>query len=720
MLYQGDNISVADIGDGIVEFIFNAKGSVNKFDQLTFIEFKKALIAIKSYSKAKGVLITSAKSSFLVGADINEFLDVFSIPESELITWIKNATDHFDELEDLKLPTVVAVNGFALGGGCEFILSCDYRIADTTALIGLPEVKLGIMPGFGGTVRLPRLIGVDNAIEWIATATPFKSPAALSAGVVDAVIEPENLREAALTTLKQAIEGKLNWQHKRQQKLLPLSLSPIESVMSFTTCKSMVMAKAGKHYPAPLIAIRTIEEASQLPRLQAMAVENKYFAQLAKTKEATAQVGLFLADQFIKSKAKKATKKIDKTIQQATVLGAGIMGGGIAYQSAYKNIPIIMKDISASALDLGISTATDLLLKQHQRGKINAARMAQILTKISPTLSYETMKDTDIVIEAVIENAEIKASVLSEVEKQVKAATILTSNTSTISIDLLADNLLRKDKFCGMHFFNPVYKMPLVEVIKGKDTSEDTIANVVAYATSIGKSAIVVNDCPGFYVNRVLFPYLAAFSQLLLTSADYAAVDKVMENEFGWPMGPALLLDVVGIDTANHCTDVMAKGYPTRMGKINNDPVSLLFKQQMFGQKSGVGFYEHYKDKKGKPCTKASAKANELIKSKQQKSIQFTNDEIINLLMIPMINEVIRCLEEGIVASAFEADMGLVYGLGFPAFRGGPIRYLETLGIQQYIQLADELVHLGDLYCVTDNMRDMARTGKSYFTEFTN
>lgn len=720
MLYQGDNITVADIGNGILEFIFNAKGSVNKFDQLTFIEFKKALTIIKNYSNAQGLLITSTKKDFLVGADINEFLDVFSIPENELVRWIKKATDHFNELEDLNIPTVAAVNGFALGGGCEFIISCDYRIAESAALIGLPEVKLGIMPGFGGTVRLPRLIGIDNAVEWIATAAPYKAEAAFNVGVIDGIAQLDDLREAALTTLKQAIEGKLNWQHKRQQKLKPLPISAIEQVMSFSTCKAMVMTKAGKHYPAPLMAINTIEQASQFPRAEAMAIENKNFAVLAKTPEATAQVGLFLADQFIKSKAKKAVKNVKVNVKQASVLGAGIMGGGIAYQSAYKNIPIVMKDINAKALDLGVLTATNLLLKQQQRGKIDALKMAQVLTKISPTLSYETLKDSDIVIEAVIENEKVKAAVLVEVEKQVQETAILTSNTSTISINVLAKNLSRKDKFCGMHFFNPVYKMPLVEVIKGKHTSKSTIASVVAYATAIGKSAIVVNDCPGFYVNRVLFPYLAAFSKLLLAGADYLLVDKVMENEFGWPMGPALLLDVVGIDTAYHCTEVMAAGYPTRMGKIENDPVELLFHQELFGQKSASGFYEHYEDKKGKPYTEVSAKAKELIYRQRQANVEFSHDEIINLLMIPMINEVVKCLEEGVIASAFEADMGLIYGLGFPAFRGGPIRYLETMGIQQYIQLADELAHLGELYCVSDKMREMAKTGKSYFTEFAN
>ena len=715
MLYQGNSISVELLDDGIIEFNFNAQGSVNKFDQATFVDFNAAIAAINNCAEAKGVLITSAKSNFIVGADINEFLDIFALPETELVSWVKSATDTFDALEDIKLPTVVAINGFALGGGCEFILSCDYRIADTTASIGLPEVTLGIMPGFGGTVRLPRLIGVDNAVEWMSTGRAHKAEQALAVGVVDAVVSPENLKAAALKTLQQAISGKLDWQAKRQPKLAPIKLSQIESVMSFSTCKGMIMAKAGKHYPAPVMMINTLEQAASCSRREAMEIENINFSKLARSNEATAQVGLFLADQVIKGKAKQAAKQVVAPITQAAVLGAGIMGGGIAYQSAYKGTPIIMKDINQQALDLGLSTAADLLTKLHERERITTQKLAQTLNQITPTLSYDSVVNADIVVEAVVENPKIKKAVLAEVESKINANAILTSNTSTISIDLLASDLKRKDKFCGMHFFNPVNKMPLVEVIRGSETSDETVAAVVAYASCMGKSAIVVNDCPGFYVNRVLFPYFAGFSQLMLAGADFATVDKVMEKEFGWPMGPAMLLDVVGIDTADHCTGVMSEGFPTRMHKIENDPVSKLYQAGRLGQKSGGGFYDHSKDKRGKPCKTVSSVAQDLIAQHAQPITSFTPEDVIARLMIPMVNEVIRCLEEGVVDTAYEADMGLIYGLGFPPFRGGPIRYLETLGLTKFIEQADKLAALGEIYHVTDGLRAMAASGKSYF-----
>jgi 3-hydroxyacyl-CoA dehydrogenase/enoyl-CoA hydratase/3-hydroxybutyryl-CoA epimerase/enoyl-CoA isomerase len=716
MIFQGNSLSAQLLEDGIVEFKFDAQGSVNKFDQLTLEEYSAAVSAINNCAEAKGVVVTSGKSTFIVGADITEFLGMFERPEEELVPWAKIASDTFDSFEDIKLPTIAAINGIALGGGFEMTLVCDYRVASTQASIGLPEVKLGLIPGFGGTVRLPRVIGCDNAVEWMSTGKSFKPAQALAVGAIDAIVEPGNLLPAAIKMLKDAIAGKLDWQAKRQVKLEPLKLSSTESIMTFTTCKGMIAAKAGKHYPAPMVMVKTIEAAAGLDRAGAMLLENAGFAKCAKTDAAKAQIGLFLADQVIKGKAKKAGKLATKAVNKAAVLGAGIMGGGIAYQSAYKGTPIIMKDINDQALDLGLTTASGILTKQVERGRMKPAKMAGVLNNITPSLTYDSVKDVDIVVEAVVENPKVKGMVLAEVEGHVAEDAIVTSNTSTISIDLLAQSVKRPQNFCGMHFFNPVHKMPLVEVIRGKDTSDETVAAVVAYAAKMGKSPIVVNDCPGFYVNRVLFPYFAGFSQLLLEGADFTAVDKVMEKQFGWPMGPAYLLDVVGIDTADHCTGVMSAGFPTRMAKIENDPVTSLYSNKRYGQKNGKGFYDYGKDKRGRPTKVASSVAYDLLGENAADKTEFSADDIIARVMIPMVNEVVRCLEEGVVDTAAEADMGLIYGLGFPPFRGGPIRYLETIGLESFIALADKYAHLGEIYQVTDGLRKMAKSGKSYFT----
>lgn len=716
MIYESSTLSVRYLEDGIAELRFDAKeGSVNKFDQSTLTSFQEAMEVLQAQSDLKGLLVTSAKNAFIVGADITEFLTWFQSSNEELSQWLGQINNTFNSLEDLNCPTVVAVKGFALGGGCEAMLLGDYRIADTTAVIGLPETKLGIMPGWGGTVRLPRLIGCDNALEWITTGGNYKADKALKVGAVDAVVAPEKLEDASMRMLKDAIAGKFDWRARRAQKQQPLSLSPIENMMAFTTAKGMVAAKAGKHYPAPMTAVKSVEASASLTRDDALRIETKGFVKLAKTEVTQALVGIFLNDQYIKGKAKKAAKTA-QPVNSAAVLGAGIMGGGIAYQSASKGTPIVMKDINQAALDLGLGEAAKLLDKQLSRGRIDGKKMAKTLNNIVPSLDYASVKDADVVIEAVVENPKVKSMVLAEVESHVSEDAIVTSNTSTISINALAKNLKRPEKFCGMHFFNPVHRMPLVEVIRGENTSDETIASVVAYAAKMGKSPIVVNDCPGFFVNRVLFPYFGGFAQLINDGADFVAVDKVMEKQFGWPMGPAYLLDVVGMDTAHHAQAVMAEGFPERMSKTGKDAIDAMYEADRYGQKNGKGFYTYTLDRRGKPKKAVEADSLALIAGVSADSKEFTPEEIINRTMLPMIIETVRCLEEGIIATPAEADMGLIYGLGFPPFRGGVFRYIDTVGISTIVEQADKLADLGPMYQVTDGMRDMAANGKTYYS----
>lgn len=714
MIYQGDTLSVRYLEDGLAELNLDAPGSVNKFDLATLESLNEALNALSQTSDVKGLLLTSAKPAFVVGADITEFLGLFAKPEEELSNWVTHANDIFNKLEDLPFPTVSVISGFALGGGCECILATDFRIADTTARIGLPETKLGIMPGFGGTVRMPRLVGADTAMELITAGKESKADAALKIGLVDAVTAPDDLRDAAIGLAKQAIEGKLNWQSRRAQKKAPLQLNKMEATMSFTMAKGMVAQVAGPHYPAPMTAVVAIEEASRLDRDGALLVENKHFVKLAKNDVTQALVGIFLNDQYLKHKAKQAAKE-GKPTARAAVLGAGIMGGGIAYQSASKGVPVLMKDISQASLETGMKEASKLLNKQLERGRLNGMKMAEVLASITPSLHYAGIEQSDVVVEAVVENPKVKAAVLSEVEALLPEDAVLTSNTSTIPIDLLAKSLKRPENFCGMHFFNPVHRMPLVEVIRGKDTSEETVARVVAYAAKMGKSPVVVNDCPGFFVNRVLFPYFAGFSMLLRDGADFTKVDKVMEKKFGWPMGPAYLLDVVGIDTAHHAQAVMAEGFPERMAKSYRDAVDVMFEAERFGQKNGVGFYKYSVDRKGKPKKDVDADVAGLLSSVLGSATDYSDEEIINRMMVPMINEVVRCLEEGIIATPQEADMALVYGLGFPPFRGGVFRYLDTIGLANYVAMADQLANLGPAYEVPQGLRDKAAKGEGYF-----
>lgn len=713
-MFESDSLKVTLGPDGIAELCFDCPGSVNKLALSVLQELEQALEKLSaSAENVSGLLIYSAKENFIVGADITEFLDLFALPEAELSDWLIKANAIFCKLEDLPFPTLSAIRGFSLGGGMELILSTDFRVVDETAQLGLPETKLGIMPGFGGTVRLPRVIGADNALEWITTGRSYKADACLEVGAADALIQSDQLLEASRGMLVDASHGQLNWKRRRQAKLEPLHLSKIEALMSFSTAKAMVAAKAGPHYPAPIMAVNTIEAAAGMERAAALAKELEGFILLAQSNEAKALVGLFLNDQYIKGLAKKASRQ-SQPVAQAAVLGAGIMGGGIAYQAARKGTPIVMKDIRSEALELGLAEASKLLNKQVERGKLTPLKMANTLNRILPTLDHSSLAHVDVVVEAVVENPKVKASVLSEVEQHVGANAVITSNTSTISINQLASSLKDPSRFCGMHFFNPVHRMPLVEVIRGESTSEETIATIVSWAAQMGKSPIVVNDCPGFFVNRVLFPYFQGFTQLVSDGVDFETIDRVMEKKFGWPMGPAYLLDVVGIDTAHHARAVMAEGFPDRMPITSGDAIDQLYLENRYGQKNGSGFYAYEVDNKGKPSKLSCAQAQLMLTPKTPKAM--SDETIITRMMIPMVLETIRCLEEKIVATPAEADMALIYGLGFPPFRGGVFRYLETVGLSQFIETADQFADLGPLYHPTPAMRKLAENGSSYLT----
>ena len=714
-MYEGQSIRCSLLDGGIAELCFDRQNeAINKFDARTVNELREVGEKLAADGSVKGLVVTSAKDGFIVGADITEFGDNFALGEDEIASWAYEANKVFSAIEDLPFPSVTAINGIALGGGFEMCLATDYRVMSTKAVIGLPEVKLGIFPGFGGTVRLPRLIGADNAIEWIAGGGNNKPDAALKVHAVDAVVAPEQLRDAALKMLALAIDGKADWKARRAQKTGPLKLDPIESMMVFETAKGFIAGKAGKHYPAPVEAVKCIQKAAGKSRDDALKIEGKGFAKVAKTAQAAALIHLFLNDQLVKKKT-KGLNKIANKIEQAAVLGAGIMGGGIAYQSASKGTPIIMKDIAAKALDLGMGEANKLLAKQVERGKLNAAKAGEILAKIRPTLNYGDFKEVDIVVEAVVENPKVKKSVLGELEGLVRDDAIIASNTSSISIDHLASDLKRPENFLGMHFFNPVHRMPLVEVIYGEKTSKEAIATVAAYASAMGKTPIVVKNCPGFLVNRILFPYFGGWSALLRDGADYIAVDKVMEN-FGWPMGPAYLQDVVGIDTSHHVGDVLAEGYPDRMSKDFKTALDVMYENDRYGQKNGTGFYRYETDRKGKPKKVVDEETPKLIASVQPDGQKdFTEEEIIDRLMLPMIIETVRCLDEGIVESPAEADMGLIMGIGFPPFRGGALKYADSLGMQNILDKCASYASLGKLYEPTESMKQMAADGKRYF-----
>jgi 3-hydroxyacyl-CoA dehydrogenase/enoyl-CoA hydratase/3-hydroxybutyryl-CoA epimerase/enoyl-CoA isomerase len=716
MSYEGPAVKVLPLDGGLVELRFDLQGeSVNKFNAATLAELKEAVADVRGRAGLRGLLVTSGKEVFCVGADVTEFLRHFQKSEEELARWLLDTDALFSAIEDLEAPSVVAINGIALGGGFELCLAATYRAMSAAAKVGVPEAKLGLFPGWGGTVRLSRLCGADTAIEWIAGGEQWAAADALKAGAVDAVVAPADLRDAALAMLKDAADGKLDWRARREEKKAPLKLDPVEAGMVFTSSKAFVTGKAGPHYPAPIAAIEVIEKAAGMPRDEALAIEAKGFARIAKSPAAHALVSVFLADQAVKKIAKKHAAGA-RGVKRVAVLGAGIMGGGISYQAASKGVPALMKDVVPPALEAGLAEAVKLLEKQVERGRLTTGQMAKVLAGITPTLSFGDFGSVDFVVEAVVENEGVKKKVLAEVEACVPEAAILASNTSTISITRLATALKRPESFCGMHFFNPVPRMPLVEVVRGEKSSPEAIATTVAFAQALGKTPIVVRDCGGFLVNRVLFPYFAGFEQLLAQGVDYERIDKIMEK-WGWPMGPAVLLDVVGIDTAVHADRVLADSYPDRMRHAGKSAIEAMVEAGRLGQKNGKGFYAWKPEKKGPPSKQSDPEAKAAVAALAKGAAEVPDEEVVERMLLPMLLESSRCLEDGIVGSPVEVDVALVNGLGFPPFRGGIFRWADSVGAASLVRAAERHRRLGALYAPTKQLTALAASGRGFHAE---
>ena len=712
-MYAGKSVTLTLAENGVAELVLNAsEASVNVMNTHLQDELGQALAVLTAAEGVKGLLLSSAKSAFVLGADITEFTALFDLDADAIIEWAGRVHALLDTIENLPYPSVAVVNGMALGGGMELALSTDLRVTDSKAKLGLPEVNLGICPGWGGTVRLARLVGAEAGLSWMLTGKPVKAAVALEQGAVDAVAEPENLMAEARAVLQQAIDGERDYMARRNAKQAAMETGE-ETAAAMAAARSQFGKRLDPRYPAAPSILNSVTEAMDKPFADAIAIEARCFSELAIGFEAKNLVGLFLSDQVVKKKTRNWAKQ-GADVKQAATLGAGIMGGGISYQSALSGIGIRMKDITQEALDLGMSTAGSILDRSISRGRMTEEGKEKILSVIEPSLTYEGFDSVDYVVEAVVERVDVKRAVLSEVEQKVPATSIVASNTSTISIDLLAESLARPEQFCGMHFFNPVHAMQLVEIIRGTKTSEETIATTVAYAASLGKTPIVVRDCPGFLVNRVLFPYFNGFNRLLMDGVDFERIDAVME-QFGWPMGPAYLADVIGLDTMVHADRVLEEGFPERMGHTDRPVIETLLEQGALGQKNGVGFYEYGKDENGKRFKRRSEKVSAILEQRVSRNVEVTDAEIIERMMIPMCLETALCLEEGIVDTAAEADMGLIMGLGFPRFRGGALRHIDTVGAATFAAQVEAHAAQGPLYVLTDGVRDMAANGKTFF-----
>ncbi len=709
-MYRGKSVWVERVEGDIVELCFDrSDGDINKFDLRTIQEFRDATAAIAKGIGICGVLVSSAKDTFIVGADIFEFRDLFRKTSDQIAEVNADQSAVFTMFEDLPIPTVVAINGLALGGGFEMALTADYRVIVDGAQIGLPEVNLGLFPGYGGTVRLPRLCGVGTALEWIVTGRSRRPSEALAAGVVDFVVTSGDLRSVAISTLRSAAANE-NWRDRRSSRRGAVAVKDPQTIAALKERAERV----ANHYPAALAVIELVASSADLGRDEALKAESRAFGRIAKTPTASALVQVFVNDQILKRRS-KAYLQSARRIEKAAVLGAGIMGGGIACTSATNGTPVLMKDVASSALDLGLREVERLLEKQVASGRVDAVRATAIRGSITPSLTYAGFSSVDIVIEAIVENVDIKKRVLSEAEGEVGPDAIMASNTSSLSIDVLAAGLKRPENFVGMHFFNPGPVTPLAEVLRGRETSDATVGSVVRYALAIGKTPVVLQDCPGFLVNRVLNAYFVGFSKLIRDGADFIGVDEAMEA-FGWPMGPAYLQDVVGMDTSSHVFATIAASYPARMALDFTNPMQLMANVGRYGQKTKLGFYRYVAGVNARPSRHLSEDSRDILVACQPGGQRtFSDMEIVDRMMMPMILEAAVCLQDGIAMTASEIDMALVLGTGFPRHHGGPLAYADAVGLRTVARKCEDLAHLGAAYAAPELLIKLADTGRGFY-----
>ena len=658
---------------------------VNKLGTPIMTRFAELLSELAEGPFKAVVVISRKKKVFIAGADIDEIKSIKK--HDEFVQAVRAGQTIINQLEDLGLLTIAAIHGACLGGGCELALACDYRIAsdDRSTRIGLPETKLGLIPGFGGCVRLPRVVGLQNALDIILGGKAVGAHKACKMGLVDKVVAEALLEDQAIKMARDLIRKKAG---KRRKKFAPRSLSQrfLESFagrpLVFSTAQKQVKKITHGHYPAPLKALEVMQKTYGMANRElALAHEAMGFAEVA-----TSEVSRYLIDLFFMMESvKKNTGVTDpqvrpKTVQSMAVLGAGTMGGGIAQVAADNGVKVWMKDLQQSALQAGFTAAQKVWDKELKKYRINKYDYEQKMERIQGTTTYENFSDLDFVVEAIVEDMEIKKKVLAEVAGHVQDDCILATNTSSLSVTEMADALSRPENFVGMHFFNPVNKMPLVEVIRGVKTSDVAVATVYDLAKKMGKIPIVVKDGPGFLVNRLLLPYLAEAAFLLAEGMAIEVVDKMYVQEFGMPMGPFHLMDEIGIDVCLKVLKIFRKALGPR---VEVAPVmEKLEASGRLGKKNHKGFYVY--DEKGKKQGVDPQLYAELGLSTPSNPL--SNKECLQRGVFLMVNEAALVLhEERVVENARDLDLAMIMGTGFPPFRGGLLRYADSLGSEYVV-----------------------------------
>jgi 3-hydroxyacyl-CoA dehydrogenase/enoyl-CoA hydratase/3-hydroxybutyryl-CoA epimerase len=689
--------------DGVLVLTLDVPGEkVNTLGRGLIAEFRAALGEAQADPSLRAIVLRSGKpDSFIAGADIKDFTRIRSAEEGEALSREGHAI--FDEIERSRLPIVAAIHGTCLGGGTELALACRYRVAsdDPKTALGLPEVMLGLLPGAGGSQRLPRLVGLAASLDMILTGRNLKAPKALRAGLVDDVcpapILLEVARKAALGLADGSLRPRRGGIGLREKLLRPII---------FSKARSSVLGKTGGHYPAPLEAIEVVKQGTATTLAEGLQLEARAFGRLAVSDVSRQLVSVFFATQEIKKDAGFPEGTRAAEVTKLGVLGAGLMGAGIAGAAADVGVPVRLKDAGHEALGRGLKYLRGIWDERLERRSLTRLEVGRRLDRLSPTADYSGFRRVDLVIEAVFEDLELKRRVLAETEAATGEGCVFASNTSSIPIGEIAQGCRRPAQVVGMHFFSPVHKMPLLEVIVTRDTSAEALATAVGFGRRIGKHVIVVRDGPGFYTTRALAAYMNEASWLLEEGADVEALDRALVA-FGFPVGPVTLLDEVGIDVGAKIAKVLHHHFGERVAPPPS--MARVVADGRQGRKNKRGFYTY---DGGRKRVDASVYA-QLPGGAARKA--FEAREVQERLVFAFLNESALCLQEGILRSPRDGDVGAIFGLGFPPFLGGPFRHLDHLGARFTLESLERLQSRhGARFAPAPILVEMAREGRSF------
>ncbi len=728
-----------EVIDGVAVITFDLPNEpVNKLGRGVKDEFVALVTRLeRDTSVYSAVLISGKPEIWIAGADIEEFLELRTSTDAERLS--RDGQMLLDSIERLRVPLVAAIHGACLGGGLETALACRYRIATDhpKTVLGLPEVQLGLIPGAGGTQRLPRQIGLTAALDMILTGKNVRGRKALSLGLVDELVHPSILRTVAIQRAREVAEGRRKSDRFRGGvKGFVLDRNPAGRALVLRQAREKTLEKSRGHYPALLAAIEVVAAGYTKGAAHGYREESRRFGEMAMTDVSRQLIFLFFATSALKKDSGVDPEQYPEVpvssfeplpVEKIGILGAGFMGAGIATVAVQQGTLVRLKDADHGRVAKGYAAVREVLRDSLKKKRITQTQFNDYMALVGGTVDYTGFGNVDLVIEAVFEDLAIKHQVLRETEASVHPSAIFASNTSTIPIAQIAQASSRPERVIGMHFFSPVHKMPLLEVITTAETDPQVTATVVGYGKKLGKTVIVVNDGPGFYVNRILSPYINEAGLLLDQGVAVDIIDKAL-LDFGFPVGPITLIDEVGLDVAVKAGKIMAEAFPDRMQPAKS--IQAVVAAGRYGRKSKKGFYSYDNDgKKGDvdpgvyslflssgrtPIVESIASSNtDAPAHPEMPAVQIQQRTVL-----AMLNEAARCLSEGIIRSARDGDVGAVFGIGFPPFRGGPFRHMDSLGVPIVVQRLEDLnARFPGRFEPAEILLDMARRRQVFYAD---